>query len=67
MNETYNLSWNNFSKHLHLLFEDLYKNESYADVTLVSADKIEFQAHKIVLCACSPVLKKIRANQKAVS
>ena len=62
MNDTHNLSWYNFSKHLHLLFEELYKNESYADVTLVSADKIEFKAHKIVLSACSPILKKIIDN-----
>ena len=25
MNDTHNLSWYNFSKHLHLLFEELYK------------------------------------------
>ena len=31
----------------------------YSDVMLVSDDQIQFNAHKIVLSACSPVFKKI--------
>ena len=59
MNQNYCLYWNNFTEHLQDLFANLYREESYADVTLVSSDKFEFKAHKIVLSACSPVLKKI--------
>ena len=59
MNQDYSFSWNNFTEHHLHLFADLYKEESYADVTLVSSDQFEFKAHKIVLSACSPVLKKI--------
>ena len=49
----------NFPEHIQLLFQELYQKEAYADVTLLSQDKIQFKAHKIVLSACSPVLKKI--------
>ena len=59
MNQDHSLSWYNFTEHLEQLFANLYKEESYADVTLVSSDQFEFKAHKIVLSACSPVLKKI--------
>ena len=59
MSQDFSFSWFNFTEHLHHLFADLYKEESYADVTLVSSDQFEFKAHKIVLSACSPVLKKI--------
>ena len=62
MSQDYNLTWYNFPEHLQQLFENLYKEESYADVTLVSSDQIEFKAHKIVLSACSPVLKKVIDN-----
>ena len=59
MSQDYNLTWYNFPEHLQHLFENLYKEESYADVTLISSDQNEFKAHKIVLSACSPVLKRI--------
>ena len=62
MSLDYNLTWHNFTEHLQHLFENLYKEESYADVTLVSSDQIEFKAHKIVLSACSPVFKKVIDN-----
>ena len=62
MSQDYNLTWYNFTEHLQHLFENLYKEESYADVTLVSSDQIEFKAHRIVLSACSPVLKKVIDN-----
>ena len=38
---------------------DKFKENSFSDVTLVSDDKIPYQAHKYVLSAFSPVLKNI--------
>ena len=60
-----NIIWTNFQDHLKLLFQELYRTECYTDVTLVSVDEVEFKAHKIVLSACSPVLKKIIDNNPA--
>ena len=34
----------------------------FEDVTLFSDDLIAFQAHKIVLCSASPVLRKLIFN-----
>ena len=59
MEDVYNVSWKNFPDHLKLLFLELYRTESHADVTLLSTDKVKFQAHKVVLSACSSVLKKV--------
>ena len=53
------LNWHTFTNHLQLLFKDLYQEGEYYDVTLVSEDQTQFKAHKIVLSASSPVLKKI--------
>ena len=53
------LNWHTFTNHLQLLFKDLYQEGEYYDVTLVSDDQTQFKAHKIVLSASSPVLKKI--------
>ena len=57
-----NLIWHTFSEHLPLIFKELFEEEKYSDVTLVSDDQIQFKAHKIVLSACSPVFKKIIDN-----
>ena len=59
MAEKFTLNWHTFSEHLQLMFKDLYQEERYADVTLVSDDQTQFRAHKMVLSACSPVFKKI--------
>merc|ERR1711963_1193074 len=59
MAEKYTLNWHTFSDHLKLMFKDLYQEGSHSDVTLVCDDQTQFKAHKIVLSACSSVLKKI--------
>ena len=53
------LKWYRFSEHLQLMFKDLYEEKKQSDVTLVCDDQTQFKAHKIVLRACSPVLRKI--------
>ena len=59
MEESCSVFWREFPDHLKLLFLELYRTESHADVTLLSTDEVKFQAHKVVLSACSPVLKKV--------
>ena len=41
------------------MFKDLHEERKHSDVTLVCDDQTQLKAHKIVLRACSPVLKKI--------
>ena len=63
MGEKCNLNWDTFREHFQLMFKELFfEEEKYSDVTLVCDDQTQFKAHKIVLSACSLVLKKIIDN-----
>ena len=58
--ETVLLSWKSFQPHLRTTLKDLYIGKNHiADVTLVSEDQKQIQAHKFVLSACSQVLKNL--------
>ena len=61
-NELYNLTWNQFEMHTGTTFKDLLMDKNFSDVTLVSDDGDKIQAHKVVLSASSPSLKKILVN-----
>ena len=62
MDEKYDLKWKTFNEHLVEVFKDLGEQGHFADVTLVSDDQIQTPAHKVVLSACSPVLKTLLVN-----
>jgi hypothetical protein len=59
-----------FSTHLTSSLSDLFKVNTYSDVTLVSDDQIEFKVHKFVLSACSacsacsPVMKDLHLDNQ---
>lgn len=59
MSRNYSLAWQSFSEHFQVLFRELYEDQQYSDVTLVTGDQTQFKAHKIVLSAASSVLKTI--------
>ena len=54
-----NLKWKHIISNLNHSISDMFTDNNYSDVTLVSDDKIPFQAHRYVLSAFSPVLKNI--------
>merc|ERR1739848_789724 len=62
MDEKYDLKWKTFNEHLVGVFKELGEEGHFADVTLVSDDQIKTPAHKVVLSACSPVLKTLLVN-----
>ena len=62
MDEKYDLKWKTFNEHLVEVFKDLGEEGHFADVTLVSDDQVQTEAHKVVLSACSPVLKTLLVN-----
>ena len=62
MEDKYDLQWKTYSNHLVGVFKDLREEGHFADVTLVSDDQIQTPAHKVVLSACSPVLKTLLVN-----
>ena len=61
-NELYNLTWNQFEMHTGTTFKDLLMDKNFSDVALVSDDGDKILAHKVVLSASSPSLKKILVN-----
>jgi hypothetical protein len=60
--EIFSLRWKALSTHLSSSISDVFTENSFSDVTLVSDYLIQFQAHKCVLSACSPVLKNLLLN-----
>ena len=62
MNEKYDPKLKTFPNHLLGVFKELGEEGHFADVTLVSDDQIQTKAHKVVLSACSPVLKTLLVN-----
>ena len=57
--EKFNLTWNEFEKCTSNSFKDLLGEQDFVDVTLISEDTKQIKAHKVVLSACSPILKNI--------
>ena len=60
--ETFSLNWKTHEAHIKKSFQNLLYEHIFSDVTLVCDDQTQLQAHKIVLSACSPVLRKILLN-----
>ena len=56
------LSSSTYNNHLTDTFKNLLLGQSFADVTLVSDDQNQVQAHKFMLSACSPVLNSLLMN-----
>lgn len=51
--QQYCLRWNNHRANLLTVFDELLRNESFTDVTLVCEDGVSVKCHKMVLAACS--------------
>merc|ERR1719427_1437432 len=62
MDGKYDLKWKTFDDNLVEVFKNLGEEGHFADVTLVSDDQVQTPAHKVVLSACSPVLKTLLVN-----
>ena len=59
MEEKLNLCWNEFENCAGNTFKELVSDEDFTDVTLVCDEDKQIKAHKVILSACSPLLKKI--------
>lgn len=59
MNDLLNLNWNNFENNVIKSFSTLRTEKDFFDVTLVSDDEKQLEAHKLVLSACSPFFKNM--------
>ena len=57
--EKLSLKWHTYTDHLRELLHDMMTSNLLTDVTLVSEDRKQFKAHKVVLGACSSVFRSI--------
>jgi hypothetical protein len=59
MAEKFSLSWNQFGSNAQNTFKSLVNDQNFADVTLVSADHKQINAHKVILSSSSQFFKDI--------
>ena len=64
MSEKFFLKWNDFQTNVTNSFKRLRKADDFYDVTLVSDDKQQVSAHKIVLASSSEYFREILKNNK---
>ena len=60
--DTFNLSWNYFEASASNSYKELLSEGSFSDVTLVSDDEKQIQAHKFILSTSSSVFKRMLAQ-----
>ena len=66
MGEKFSLKWNDYLANVTKKFSLLRNEEEFSDVTLVSSDKRQVSAHKVVLSSCSEYFKTIlQSNNKS--
>ena len=66
MSEKFALKWNDYEANWNKALSELRNDDDFSDVTLISDDKKNFSAHKILLSSCSSVFKFIlKENQHA--
>ena len=53
MSEKFSLKWNDYQANWSKSLSNLRTQTDFADVTLVTDDKVKFSAHKILLSSCS--------------
>ena len=59
MSEKFSLKWIDYQSNWDKALTELRKDRDFADVTLMSDDKVKFSAHKILLSSCSELFKFI--------
>ena len=66
MDERICVEWHDFKENISTSFQNLRKDNDFADVTLVCADGKQVAAHKVILTSSSPVFWNIlRENRHA--
>ena len=64
MSEKLCLQWNDFQENIKSAFGNLRVDNDFVDVTLVSEDGQQVEAHKVILAASSPIFQKLLARNK---
>ena len=64
MSEKLCLQWNDFQKNIKIAFGNLREDKDFKDVTLVSEDGQQVEAHKVILAASSPFFQNLFVRSK---
>ena len=64
MSEKLCLQWNDFQENIKNAFGNFREDNDFADVTLVSEDGQQVEAHKVILAASSPTFQKLLGRNK---
>ena len=59
MSDKFSLKWNDYQSNWGKSLNELREDTEFADVILMSDDKVNFSAHKILLLSCSNLIKFI--------
>ena len=62
--EKFSLKWNDFQENISSAFHTLRDDTTFTDVTLISEDGQQLQAHKVILSASSPFFMNILKTNK---
>ena len=66
MSDKFSLKWNDYQLNWNKALNELREDTEFADVTLISDDKVNFSAHRVLLSSCSNLLKFIlKSNNQA--
>ena len=58
------LRWNDFQQNIVSSYKELHKGSGFSDVTLVCEEDQHFEAHRIILAACSPFFSRVLKGNK---
>ena len=58
----FSFKWNKYSENVKVMLQSMLLSQDFADVTLVSDDQKQIQAHKIILSYCSSQFKTMIQN-----
>ena len=67
MSEKFSLKWNDFQSNWQGSLSEWRKEADFADVTLISEDKMKFSAHRILLSSCSNIFKFILKENNQIN
>ena len=67
MSEKFSLKWKDFQSNWTKSFSEFRKDPDFADVILISEDKMKFSAHRLLLSSCSNFFKFILKENTQVN
>ena len=65
--ENYQLIWKDYHPSISTAFQNIRSQDELLDISLATANGGEVRAHRLILAACSPVLRELFRRHPAQS